>query len=76
MKLASKVYKDINGTDFELIALHAGLECGTYAAYNPNLSMISIGADIANEHTPNETLQIASIPKTYKLLRDILAQVD
>lgn len=74
--IASKVYKEINGTEFELIALHAGLECGTYAVENPKLSMISIGADIANEHTPNETLQIASIPKTYKLLRGILEKTD
>ena len=44
--------------------------------YNPDLLMISIGADITNEYTPNETLQIASIPKTYKLLKGILAKDD
>ena len=73
---ASETYEEINGEEFELIALHAGLECGTYAAENPDLLMISIGADIANEHTPKETLQIASIPKTYKLLAGILTKVD
>ena len=75
-QIASQVYEKINGSAFELIALHAGLECGTYAVYNPDLLMISIGADITDEHTPNETLQIASIPKTYKLLRGILEKVD
>ena len=75
-QIASQVYQEINGAEFELIALHAGLECGTYAVYNPDLLMISIGADITNEHTPNETLQIASIPKTYKLLKGILAKIN
>ena len=74
--IASEVYEELNGEEFELIAMHAGLECGTYAVDNPDLLMISIGADITDEHTPNETLQIASIPKTYKLLKGILLKVD
>lgn len=74
-RIASDVYQEINGAEFELVAIHAGLECGTYAVDNPDLSMISIGADITDEHTPNETLQIASVPKMYKLLKGILAKL-
>lgn len=75
MDIASKVYKELNGTDVDLIAVHAGLECGSYAVYNPDLMMICFGPDIRDVHSPQETLTLRSVPKVYKLLKGILLQV-
>ena len=76
MDIAARVYKEQNGAEPEIIALHAGLECGSYAVYNSDLMMISIGPDIRDVHSPQETLTLSSVPKTYKLLKGILLSVE
>ena len=76
MDIAARVYKEQNGAEPEIIALHAGLECGSYAVYNPDLMMISIGPEIRDVHSPQETLTLSSVPKTYKLLKGILLSVE
>ena len=76
MELAAKVYKEQNGTDYAIIAVHAGLECGSYAVYNPELMMICIGPDLKDVHTPKETLTLGSVPKIYKLLKGILLSIE
>ena len=76
MDIAAKVYMEQNGTDYEIIAVHAGLECGSYAVYNPDLMMICIGPDIKDVHTPKETLTLGSVPKIFKLLKGILLSIE
>lgn len=66
---------DYPGEDIEVAALHAGLECGTFKVLNPDLDMISIGPDLEDGHTPNETLYLDSIPKIWRLLEGILAKL-
>ena len=75
VELAKEVYKEQNGEDIEVAAVHAGLECGTFKALKPDLDMISIGPDLKDVHTPGETLFLNSIPKTWHLLEGILAKV-
>ena len=48
-----------------MVATHVGLECGTFKQMNPEVDMISIGPDIDDAHTVNETLHLASIPKLW-----------
>lgn len=75
VELAKEVYKEQNGEDIEVAAVHAGLECGTFKTLKPDLDMISIGPDLKDVHTPGETLFLNSIPKTWHLLEGILAKV-
>lgn len=74
--LAQKVYKELNGEEVSTDAVHAGLECGTFAIMNHDLDMISIGPDITDAHTVNETLYLKSIPKTWRWLEGILANLE
>ena len=76
IELSKKVYKERNGTDIKVSAVHAGLECGTFMKLRPDLDMISIGPDLVNGHTINETLYLNSIPKTWHLLEDILKEYE
>ena len=71
-----KVYKDLTGKDIQVVAIHAGLECGTFKILNPGVDMISIGPDIHDPHSINETLFLDSMPETWRLLAGILAGLD
>jgi len=74
-KMASEVYRELNGEDIHVEYTHAGLECGTFKNYNQDLKMISVGPDVLNAHSPKETVQIPSIAKSLKLVEGILAKI-
>jgi len=75
LPLTEKVYRDQNGSDIKVEALHATLECGTFAVMNPSLDMVSIGPDLENVHSTGEMLYLRTIPKTFNLLAGILAGI-
>lgn len=76
LALAKQAYKKQNGKEIKVVAVHAGLECGTFAKLNPKLDMISIGPDLKDVHSPEETLYLNSIPKTWNLLQELLLQLN
>lgn len=55
-----------------MTAIHAGLECGTFAEKKPGLAMISFGPDIRDVHTPRERVSIASVGRVWQFLRQFL----
>ena len=71
-----KVYKDMFKKDSEVVAIHAGVECGLFKEKLPDLDMISIGPDMADVHTPNEHVSISSIQRTYSYLLEVLKRFD
>lgn len=73
--LTEEVYRKQNGSDMKVEALHATLECGTFAVMNPSLDMISIGPDLENVHSTSEMLYLRTIPKTFNLLAGILQSI-
>ena len=75
LPLTEKVYQEQNGSDIKVEALHATLECGTFAVMNPGLDMVSIGPDLENVHSTSEMLYLRTIPKTFNLLAGILAGI-
>lgn len=64
-----------NGEDIKVVAVHAGLECGTFKLLAPEVDMISIGPDVANARTINETLYLDSIPKLWNLVCELLVRI-
>ena len=74
LELCKEVYKNQNGEDIKVVALHAGLECGCFKKMNPDLDMISIGPDLADVHSIKETLHLKTVPRTWKLLEGILKE--
>ncbi len=69
--LAGKVYKDMTGEEPELLAIHAGLECG-YFAGNLGVDIISFGPNIKDVHSPTETLEVDSADRVYEYLLALL----
>ena len=73
--LVCEVYKDQTGKDMVVEAIHAGLECGFFAGKMPGLDCVSIGPDVRDVHTPNETLSISSARRTWELVVEVLARM-
>jgi len=70
--LCKKTYKKTFGDDAQVIAIHAGLECGFLSEKINGLDAISFGPNMEDIHTPNEHLSIKSTQRAYKLLCNIL----
>ncbi len=73
--LVCEVYKEQTGKDMVIEAIHAGLECGYFAGKMPGLDCVSIGPDVRDVHTPNETLSISSVQRTWELVKEVLARM-
>ncbi len=67
-----RVYKELFGTEPQVIALHAGLECGLLSQKLPDLDCVSIGPQMYDVHTSRERLEIGSVERTWKFLLAVL----
>jgi dipeptidase D len=56
----------------EVMAIHAGLECGLLGEKIPGLDCVSIGPQMHDIHTSRERLEIASTERTWKYLLEVL----
>lgn len=70
----SSVYERMYGRKPELQAIHAGLECGLLAAKIPGLDCVSIGPEMANVHTTEESFSIESVARVWEYLLAVLAE--
>lgn len=61
-------YEKLYGIKPEIMAIHAGLECGIIGGVYPNLDMISFGPTIRYPHSPDEKVNIASVAKFWEFL--------
>lgn len=70
-----KSYKQLFDTEPEVLAIHAGLECGLIGDTYPEMDMISFGPTIKGAHSPDERLHIESTIKFWYLLIDVLKNI-
>jgi len=73
--LTSKSYKKLFGKEPEVLAIHAGLECGLIGSVYPKMDMTSFGPTIKGAHSPEERIEIASVQKFWDLLLDVLKNI-
>ena len=67
-----KTYVDMFGKEPEVVAIHAGLECGLLGEKLPGLDCVSIGPEMHDIHTSREKLGIASTERTWNYLLEVL----
>lgn len=72
LKESVESYKRLFGTEPEVKAIHAGLECGLFLEKFPYLDMVSFGPTLRGVHAPGEKLDLVSNEKFVKLLVDIV----
>ena len=63
------------GKEPEVTAIHAGLECGIIKEKYPDMDMISFGPTMFGVHSPDEKLQISTVPEFYKQLVNVLKNI-
>ncbi|MHA1673317.1 MAG: beta-Ala-His dipeptidase [Promethearchaeota archaeon] len=74
-KFVKRVYEGEMDAEVELGAVHGGLETGVIGALIPGISMVAIGPNIENPHSPDERVQIASVAQMYGILKQILSKI-
>ncbi|MGG0451141.1 aminoacyl-histidine dipeptidase [Priestia megaterium] len=75
-ELCKTVYKEKYGEEAEIIAIHAGIECGIFLEKISGLDAISLGPDMYDVHTPDEHLSIPSTIKTWEYLLAVLKEAN
>jgi dipeptidase D len=75
LAVASKVFERIFDKKPSVKAIHAGLECGLLLEKIPGMDAISIGPEIHNAHSPEESVQISSVGRFYRHLCELLAEI-
>ncbi|MBN2638027.1 MAG: aminoacyl-histidine dipeptidase [Bacteroidales bacterium] len=74
-KLTEQSYKKLFNSQPEVLAIHAGLECGLIGAKYPKMDMISFGPTIKGAHSPDERLNIETVQKFWDLTLDVLKNI-
>ncbi len=67
-----KVYEDIYQEKPQVVAIHAGLECGLFYGRMDQLDCASIGPDLTDVHTTEEKMSISSAKRVYEYLLNVL----
>ena len=67
-----RVYEEMYGKKPEVVAIHAGLECGLLGEKLPGLDCVSIGPEMHDIHTSRERLGIASVERLWKYICEVL----
>ncbi len=65
-------YEKLYGEKPQVVAIHAGLECGLLGEKLPGLDCVSFGPDMKDIHTSREKLNIASTERTWNYLLEVL----
>ncbi len=66
------VYRKMFQKEPQVVAIHAGLECGLLSEKLPGLDCVSIGPEMHDIHTSRERLGIASVARTWEFILEIL----
>jgi dipeptidase D len=72
LKRLKEIYHQTFGKEAEVVAVHAGLECGIIGEKFPGMDMISFGPTMKNPHSPEEHVHIGSVEKFWKFLTTAL----
>lgn len=75
LKTALELKKKLTGADAKIQVTHAGLEAGIFCDKNPNLDIISFSPNSVDIHSPGERLEIASVERVHRFVRELLEQL-
>ncbi|MBR6875594.1 MAG: aminoacyl-histidine dipeptidase [Bacteroidales bacterium] len=74
-KLINDMHVKLYGTPMNVLATHGGLECALLGAKYPNWEMVSIGPTVLYPHSPDERVNIASVQRSWDLLKAVLENI-
>lgn len=68
------IYERMYGQKPQVLAIHAGLECGFFCGKIEGLDCVSIGPNQYDLHTPRERLSISSTKRVYDFILEVLKE--
>lgn len=71
-----RLYRQMYGKEPKVEAIHAGLECGILGSKIKDLDCVSMGPDMQDIHTTEETLSISSTKRVWEYLVCLLETRD
>ncbi|WP_456378055.1 aminoacyl-histidine dipeptidase [Lutibacter sp.] len=75
LNVLTKTYEELFNSKADVVACHAGLECGILGTNYPDMDMISFGPTIQGAHSPDERANIKSAQKFWNYLLTILEKI-
>lgn len=75
LKVMTVTYEKLFNSKPNVVACHAGLECGILGTNYPEMDMISFGPTIQGAHSPDEKANIKSVQKFWSFLKTILENI-
>jgi len=75
LKITADSYRRLFQQEPQVLAIHAGLECGLVGAIYPGMDMVSFGPTIKGAHSPDERLNIPSALRFWELTLDVLKNI-
>jgi len=75
LRTAQETYRRLFGKDAQIMAIHAGLECGLFLEKYPYLDMISFGPTLRDVHSPKECIEIKTVGLWWKHLLELLKNI-
>lgn len=75
LKVSVECYERLFGVEPKVKAVHAGLECGLFLEKYPHLEMVSFGPTLRGVHSPDECLEIATVDKFWRHLKEIVKSI-
>lgn len=76
LALTKKCFKELNGEEPNVLAIHAGLECGVISAKCLHeIDTVSFGPTILDAHSPDERVKISTVKPFFRLVLMILDEI-
>ena len=75
LTVLEKKYEELFNEKPNVMACHAGLECGILGTNYPEMDMISFGPTIKGAHSPDERASISSAKKYWKFTLEVLKNI-
>jgi dipeptidase D len=75
LRISVESYRRLFSQEPQVLAIHAGLECGLIGAIFPGMDMVSFGPTIKGAHSPDERLDIHSTVKFWDLTLEVLKNI-
>lgn len=73
--IMTSLYRSQFGREYNVLTIHAGLECGVLFEKIDNLDAVSIGPDMEDVHSTNERLSVESVARMWTYLKNVLEKL-
>ena len=72
LAITKQAYEKLYNEEPQVLAIHAGLECGIIGEKYPGMDMISYGPTMRGAHSPDEAVEISTVKKFWQLTLEVL----